>query len=86
MALALEQSAIEAPSATDPVRPRDLIRRYAIRELGALDAWQSALDGRLYPQMWESKRALESMVRLIDLLDAHPEAVALLAGKKRKSK
>lgn len=63
--------------------PRVVIRRYVMREIGGFDAWELALAGRLYPQMWESKRALLLMLKLLDALEDNPKIVEALSRAMR---
>jgi hypothetical protein len=73
-----ERSAVENPPEQSKELPRVLMRRFVQRELGSIDAWELALAGRLYPQMWENKRALLLILRLLDALEANPKVAAAL--------
>jgi hypothetical protein len=73
-----ERSAVERPPEQSREPPRALMRHYVQREIGTLEAWELALAGRLYPQMWENKRALLLILRLLDALEANPEVTAAL--------
>lgn len=71
-------------------RPRDVMMRYVLKELGRTCAWQAEFDAALRPfprSMTEDEIALDYILNLLRLVEASPtiqsELAAMMRGRKK---
>lgn len=67
-------------------RPRDVMMRYVLKELGRLCVWQAEFDAVLRPlprQLAEDEIALNHVLRLLQMVEASPKIQSELIAMTR---